>query len=151
MKKGIWIMILVVFVSGVTLVSAEEMKGMMDKADKGGMMGEGGKMGMGKGMMMSMHGMMMQMAEKSVVATPDGGVIIVSFNKIVKYDKDLNFVKEVELKTDVDGMSKMMVEMMEKCPIMGKGMMGGAAKQTKEKALGSEAVASPELDHASHH
>ena len=57
---------------------------------------------------MMMHGMM----NKSIVATPDGGVIIVMGNKLLKYDKDLNLVKEVEIKMDMDGMHEMMKDMM---------------------------------------
>ena len=118
MKKNIWIMTLIVFIAGASLVSAEEMKGDM----KGGMMGDSKGSMMGKGMM-GMHGMMMKMMEKSVLATSDGGIIVVSATKLSKYDKDLNLVKEVELKNDMEGMQKMMSDMMEKCPMM-KGMMG---------------------------
>lgn len=35
---------------------------------------------------------------KNVVPTPDGGIIVVSPDKIVKYDKNLNVVKEVDLR-----------------------------------------------------
>ncbi len=34
---------------------------------------------------------------KNVVPTPDGGLIIVGPDKITKYDKDLNIIKEVDL------------------------------------------------------
>lgn len=37
---------------------------------------------------------------KNVVPTRDGGIVIVSPSKIVKYDKDLNVVKEVDLALD---------------------------------------------------
>lgn len=45
-------------------------------------------------MSMNMGGMM----PKSMVSSNDGGVIILSGNKLMKYDKDLNLVKEVEIK-----------------------------------------------------
>lgn len=49
-----------------------------------------------------MQSMMDKMANmnKNVIFTPDGGVIVVSPEKIVKYDKNLNVVKEIDLKTD---------------------------------------------------
>jgi hypothetical protein len=50
----------------------------------------GGKM---KGMM---GGGMMHQA--SMVASSDGGVIVLTGGKLAKYDKDLNLVKEVEIK-----------------------------------------------------
>ncbi len=110
--------------------------------DKGGMMG-GGMMGkgmMGKEMMgmMKMHKMMGNM-QNEVVATSDGGIVIVGGNKITKYDKDLNVVKEAEFKQNTEAMQKMMNEMMAKCPMMGKGMAA------------EEAAPASEVDHASHH
>ena len=41
---------------------------------------------------------MKEMMHPSMVATPDGGVIVLAGPKLAKYDKDLNLVKEVELK-----------------------------------------------------
>ena len=44
------------------------------------------------------------MAERGIkgkgemVTTQDGGVIVMKGNKLVKYDKDLNLVKEIKLK-----------------------------------------------------
>ena len=61
-----------------------------------GMMG-GGKMGMMKGGMMKGGGMMQH---SSMVATSDGGVIVLSGHKLAKYDSDLNLVKEVQLKME---------------------------------------------------
>jgi len=37
---------------------------------------------------------------KAVVATPDGGIIVVDSGKITKYDKDFKVVKEVDLPSD---------------------------------------------------
>ncbi len=68
------------------------------------------------GMAMKMMGSM----QKQMVATNDGGVIILVGNKLLKYDKDLNLVKEVEvqaeagLKIDVGSMQDMMKSMKEK-------------------------------------
>lgn len=67
-----------------------------------------------------MHTMMMKkmMMEKKMIATPDGGVILMFGNKLIKYNKDLDLVKEVELKMDMEAMMECMKqqchEMMEK-------------------------------------
>jgi len=42
--------------------------------------------------------MALAMRQPVVTATPDGGVIVVTDQKIVKYDKDLKFIREVDLK-----------------------------------------------------
>jgi len=69
------------------------------------------------GHMMMCKGMM----EKEIVTTQDGGVIVMTCGKMYKYDKDLNLVKEVELKAVEDmkeKMKKMKEECMEKCQMM---------------------------------
>jgi hypothetical protein len=38
-------------------------------------------------------------ANKNVLVTPDGGIIVVGPDSLVKYDKDLNIIKKVDLKT----------------------------------------------------
>ncbi len=45
---------------------------------------------------------MMGSMQRQMVATSDGGVIVLAGNKLLKYDKDLNLVKEVEIKTEVE-------------------------------------------------
>ena len=76
------------------------------------MMGQGMEEGMrGKQMMMKQgmkkrHRMQEMMGKSSMVASNDGGVIILKGNKLLKYDKNLNLVKEVELK--VPSMEEMM-------------------------------------------
>lgn len=92
---------------------------------------------MGKGMpgacpmMCPMHTMMAKcMMHKEMVATEEGGVIVMMGNKLMKYDKDLNMVKEVEMQIDMEAIQKKMQEMqkecMEKCQMM------------KEKASGEK-------------
>ena len=162
MKKNIWIVTLIVLVFGISFVFAEEMKGDLTgnkemMGMKGGMMGEkgmgmmGDKGMMGKGMMgmcPMMGGMMKSMMDKSMVLTSDGGVIVLSGNKLTKYDKDLNVVKEVELKADMEGMQKMMSQMMEKCPMMDRmnprAQAEGSGTENKEYNASSS-------DHESHH
>lgn len=142
MKKNVLIFIAVVLFTASGLVYAQEMKGgMMDS----GMMGKG----MMDGKMMGMHGMMMKMMDRNVVATSDGGIVIVAGNKLTKFDKDLNLVKEVELKVDTEGMQKMMDDMKSMCPMMGKGMMGS---MDKDSGAAADAVGEEkEVDHTSHH
>jgi len=72
-------------------------------------------MGMGKGMHCNC-GKICMMMQKQMIATSDGGVIVLSGNKLYKYDKNLNLVKEAEIKMDVEGMKKMMEKMKEACP-----------------------------------
>lgn len=95
--------------------SSEKDKGMTEKgAMAAGMIGRGMKDKMaGRHTKMYMPGMMMN---KSMVATSDGGVIVMAGNKLLKYDKDLNLQKEVELKIDPAAMKAMMTEMMDECP-----------------------------------
>jgi hypothetical protein len=52
---------------------------------------------------MAMMGMMMK---KEMVASSDGGVIVLSGNKLLKYDKNLKLVKEVEIKSECNEMMK---------------------------------------------
>ncbi len=122
--------VLVLTLSGLFLISAivfaQGMEGM-----KGDMMGKGKDMGMNP-----MGGMMMKaMMKKTIVATEDGGVIVLAGNKLMKYDKNLNLVKEVEIKIDMEAMQKNMKEMMKNCPMMKGGMTGRGRNNPAENAL----------------
>jgi hypothetical protein len=99
-------------------------QGMMDGNDMmhKGMMGQP-MAGKPMPMMCPMHMMMCQgVMQKDIVAASDGGAIVMVDNKLLKYDKDLNLVKEVELKIDMKAMQEkmqtMMKECMEKCQMM---------------------------------
>jgi hypothetical protein len=61
-----------------------------------------------------------RMMKRTLVPTQDGGVALLMGNKIVKYDKDMNVLKEVEVKCDTEGMQKMMEDMCAGCPMCGK-------------------------------
>ena len=139
------------------LAFADESVGMMDKDTKGAhcMMGSRGMMDgkgmadggrMDSGMMGMMHGMM----SKSLVATSDGGVAVLTGNQLTKYDKDLNVVKTAEVKVDMEAMQQSMMGMMKMCRMMKGDMM-------KDGMMGSEdgsAAASPSsdaTDHTAHH
>lgn len=49
-----------------------------------------------------MHHMIKNMMSKKMVASGDGGVIVLVGNKLLKYDKDLNLIKESEIKIDME-------------------------------------------------
>ena len=59
-------------------------------------------------MMMDAVGTMM--SNTSMVGTPDGGVIVMMGNELFKYDKDLNLVKQVEIKFNWENWQKMMAQ-----------------------------------------
>jgi hypothetical protein len=81
-----------------TVVKTEKIAGKCCKGDKE----------MKEGFMPQM--MMGHMMTKQMVATSDGGVIVLVGNKIIKYDKNLNLVKETEIKMDMEGMKCGMME-----------------------------------------
>jgi hypothetical protein len=89
------------------------------------------------GTTMPLRGMMAQsmahaMSQQSLVATSDGGVIVLAGGKLMKYDGGLGLVKEVQLNVDYDRMQERMQRMMENMPMMRGGMMrssGGGAAQ----------------------
>ncbi len=61
-----------------------------------------------------------------IAASSDGGVVVLLGNKLVKYDKNLNIVKEVEIQDDMDAMMGSMMGGMDRramekdCPLMKK-------------------------------
>ncbi len=86
-------------------------------------MGQGGMKMSLEGMMdsSSMSCMMMMHFMKPIFAfsTEDGGFVVIVGNKIMKYDKEANLKKEIELKMDTAAMNKMMMQM-KSCPMMKK-------------------------------
>ncbi|MFH1283334.1 MAG: hypothetical protein ABII27_06695 [bacterium] len=116
---------------GQEMMQDKEMVKDMDK-DMGKKMGKDMKMGRdksmhkGEGKMMGkcpMHEKMMKMMmERELIATSDGGVVLMMGNKLLKYDKNLNLKKEIELKMDMESMREMKEQMKENCP-MNKKMM----------------------------
>jgi len=59
-------------------------------------------------MMCPMHAMMCEhMMKKEIIAMPDGDVVVMAGNKLYKYDKDFNLIKEVELKAEQEMKEKM--------------------------------------------
>jgi hypothetical protein len=86
-----------------------------------------------------MHEMMVKSATGRVMtATNDGGVVVLVGNRLMKFDKTLGLIKEVEIKQDIEGMQKMMMQMCENCPMCQK-MKGGCMKQgSKDKPAEAE-------------
>jgi len=62
----------------------------------------------------------MMMGGKELLATQDGGVVLMIGNKLIKYDAQLNLVKETEVKIDMEAMKNMMEEMKKNCPMCSK-------------------------------
>ena len=134
--RKLWSVVLVclLVIGFYSLALAEENKTMTGKEMmKAGMMEKGMKCD--KEMMehCKMMGMQHMMMSKSMVATPDGGVIVMVGHKLQKYDKDLVLQKEVELKMDKEEMK----EKMEKGPMHEKMMKKGT--QQTPSASGHEA------------
>ena len=66
------------------------------------------------------------MGKAQMVATDEGGVIVLAGNKLMKYDADLNLVKEAELKMPMGPMGG------KQCPMMGKMAKQDAAPAVPE-------------------
>lgn len=115
--------------------------------NKGGMMGGG--MMQGRGMMMQdgngmelcpIHDKMMaSMMQRAIAATPDGGVVVLVGNTLMKYDSALNLVKETELKFDEQAMQQKMQKMMDNCPMCTK---PGSSQPAVEPAAQKKVVSS---------
>ncbi len=115
MKRTIIITMAILLIVGAYLVSPALGKGWFQKGKAAT-----GKQAMG---MCPMHKMACQgMMEKKLVALEDGSIIIMTCGKLYKYDKDLNLVKDVELKKICEDtratMEEMKKECMEMCPMM---------------------------------
>jgi hypothetical protein len=92
----------------------------------GGMMGRGGMMAGRRGMMAGRMAMMRMcdthrmlaesMGRRALVSTSDGGVIAMIGSRLMKYDKDLNLVKEADMKLDYASIEQQMQRLMENCP-----------------------------------
>ncbi len=78
-----------------------------------GMMGRGGAGMRGQGAMagrgVMMNSVDMLMSNSTMVAVPDA-VIVMMGNQLIKYDQNLNLVKQVELKFDWDSWQKIMAQ-----------------------------------------
>ena len=75
------------------------------------------------------------MMKRELVATADGGVVVLQGSTLSKYDKDLNLVKELELKCDVEAARAKMREMCAACPMNKKAMKEAEKAERCEKKL----------------
>jgi hypothetical protein len=117
MKRKIFIITAIV-VTAFTCYSvlAQPEKGQMSEDMK--MMTEKGKQMDTAMMSCPMCPMMCKsMMDSKVVATEDGGVVLMAGCKLIKYDKDLNKVKEVPVEIDMKAIQAKMQEAMKNCPM----------------------------------
>jgi hypothetical protein len=128
MRKLMLFVVCAGLLAGQSIVLAADMK-----------MAEGKEMMCGKDCMCmkdkaGMCSKMMGQMGMTMVATENGGVIVLAGNKLMKFDKDLAMIKEVEIKMD---MAKMKEEM-EGCAMGKKGEMmkeGAGVKEGAEKEM----------------
>ncbi|HNX69308.1 MAG TPA: hypothetical protein PLL75_04495 [Candidatus Omnitrophota bacterium] len=125
MKKALLILVVLSFLVPIPAfaeeTSPQDMRGMMKE-----------KSSMKPGKEMGYPGMMSMMRKTSMVASNDGGVIVLAGNKLMKYDANLDLVKEVEVKMPAPMGGKM-------CPMMkdmedGKKVDAAAAETEKKPA-----------------
>lgn len=133
MKKIIFLL-MVIFLSTTHVARAHEHDDNADEAQEG-VTKEEGKGHHGVHKMMGM--MKMGIQKPQMVASNDGGVILLSGSKLYKYDKNLNLVKEVELKSEeVKGMCPMCHMMKHKGKM--KKEINDKVETTSEGATGHE-------------
>ncbi|MBI3618268.1 MAG: hypothetical protein HY210_08675 [Candidatus Omnitrophica bacterium] len=135
---------LILAVTAVSLSASSVFAGQM----KDGMMEDGMMNG---GMMKMMHMMHGMTRSPVMAASNDGGVIVLTGNKLYKYDKNLNLVKEAEIKMEGDGGMMGGMGGMKKTCCQGKKMTGQG--DTADEAAEGEAVqpAAEDAEHKSHH
>lgn len=107
--------------TGASVMEQEE--GVMDMGQMGKMKGKmkGKMMHRKKDMGRDKMAMMMKpMMQKQIVATKDGGVVVLSGNRLLKYDKNLNLKSETQIPMDKEWMH----EIMRNCPMGMKMRMG---------------------------
>jgi hypothetical protein len=111
MKKTMIVVVIaaLVAIGSYVVFAKEHTGGMMDSNDMMMQKRMMGKEMMGQQGMMGMHPMSGMMCGSSMVATQDGGVAVLMGYKLLKYDKDLNLVKQVEIKIDWENWQKMMM------------------------------------------
>lgn len=101
------------------MMSDQGMMGHQKKSDQGMM----GRDQMGKGMM-----------SKSMVATQDGGVVVMIGNRLYKFDQNLNLKKETEITVDYEGMKGMMMKMQKMRMEMDQELSGASGMSPSEDA-----------------
>ena len=98
MKKILYAVMLIVWCLAIAAVSFAEEQGNIEKDMQGReMKSDRQKVPCG-------FGIMKMMQDAKLVATDDGGIIVMVGNKLLKYDRDLNLVKETGIKIDMEKM-----------------------------------------------
>ena len=107
-KVSITLILFLATISFSVFANGKEVRDTQQK-NSFGMMGSMTMMNRGKmrKMMPKMYGMM-NMMSKSIVAVKDGGVIVMVGNRLLKYDKNLNLKKEVQINVNIPQMMKKM-------------------------------------------
>lgn len=57
------------------------------------------------------------MVDKAMAATSDGGIVVMVGYKLIKFDRDLNKVKEAQIAIDTEEIQTQMQKMMQSCPM----------------------------------
>ncbi len=108
MKKVLFVIVAVVLLASIIAISSARERHQAGKMDHKWKMAP----------MCPVHRMTAQsMFARSITATEDGGVVVLAGNMLMKFDENLNFVKEVQIKIDTEAIQKDIKEMMEKCPM----------------------------------
>ncbi|MCF8112713.1 MAG: hypothetical protein K9K21_02545 [Desulfotignum sp.] len=120
MRKSTIVAIVTAFIlTSVSICFAQESD---DQTGKMGTMMSGksrmGRQGMSGQDMMGRDHMGRGMMRISMVATQDGGVVVMIGNRLYKYDQNLSLKKETEISVDYEGLKGMMMKMQN----MGMGM-----------------------------
>jgi len=92
---------------------------------------------MGKMMMMG------AMMKKSMDIGPDGSIYVLAGNKLIKYDKDLNLVKQVEVMVGMEGMKD--------CPMIKDMGQAPAQKDVSKPEADSLSLAQPTINEEIHY
>ncbi|MBN2467878.1 MAG: hypothetical protein JXD19_06965 [Deltaproteobacteria bacterium] len=100
--------------------------------ESGTMMHHRGKMTCNKDMMgTGCCQAMAAMTPKFLVETKDGGIVLLAGSKLMKFDQNLNLVKEVQIKMDIEAEQEMMRQMQKNCPRRTMMMQEGAKADEK--------------------
>ena len=76
------------------------------------------------------------MMERQMTALEDGGIVVLAANQLIKYDSNLDLVKQTELKVDMQQMQEQMKKMMQNCP-MCQTMMQNSHSVTRRRSIPS--------------
>ena len=108
MKKTLFVLVVMAVIVGMSMVGFAQTQGKMGGQNKGMMRAQGQGMMRCRPMGPGMH-----MGGIKMIATEDGGIVVMSLGKLYKYDKDLKLIKEIDIPMDFEHMKKMRMKMKE--------------------------------------